>query len=355
MEEIEQSVTAHAPEPAQAREPRKYHEIIVAQVETLMAYHQAVLQTQDVDAVHKMRVTTRRLQAALDLLGNEKRIRTIKRRLRRWRRQLSRVRNYDVFLILLDKESQTRRTAHREQFQTARAIFEKRRARRAEKVRAYLERIKIGRLAARLGLATVVDHSDGQVSQEGDESKANAPSVVKQEGGMQFDQTRIAAHAADRLDQRVAEFQALAAAAHPTTDPAELHELRIAAKRVRYLLETVTEMGYGDATGPLRWLRTLQDRIGDWHDLHALEEEIIGIVSRKEFMKENLDESSRMLLAASHLQKKKEKLVSKLFPVRVPKNLATSSQRISRALRGRDTRRKGQRREGAVRSDKSPR
>jgi CHAD domain-containing protein len=338
MVESETKVTTATPasdtEGRAAGSPRRLDEIIGAQFEALRAYHRAVLETQEVESIHKMRVTTRRLQAALDLLGTEKKVRAMKKRLRRWRRELSRVRNYDVFLILLEKESQTRRSAHREQFETVKGIFQKRRARRAEKVRAYLEKIDIEGLAAKLGLATARDVAEGKGEEEGGDIKERAPEA-REHKRFNFDQSRIANHAADRLDQRVAEFHALASAAHPTTDPAELHELRIAAKRVRYLMEIVTEMGYGDATSPLRWLRTLQDRIGDWHDLHALEEEIIEIVSRQRFMREHLGESSRMLQAASHLQSKKEVLMSRLFPVRVPKNLALISQRLSRSLRGR--------------------
>jgi hypothetical protein len=45
-----------------------------------------------------------------------------------------------------------------------------------------------------------------------------------------------------------------------------------------------------------------------------------------------------MLQAAARLQKKKERLVSRLFPVRVPKHLALTSQRIARALRRHATR-----------------
>ena len=92
-------------------------------------------------------------------------------------------------------------------------------------------------------------------------------------------------------------------------------------------------MGYGDATRALAWLRTLQDRIGDWHDLESLEQEIIDIVAERSFLKAHLLESSRMLQVAAHLQKKKERLVAKVFPVQVPQNLLATSQRLSKALR----------------------
>jgi CHAD domain-containing protein len=347
MTENEEVLTAQSPAPVSEAKPalekRPLADIITSHIEALKTYHQAVLSTQEVEAIHKMRVTTRRLQAALDLLGDEKKIKAMKRKLRGWRRQLSRVRNYDVFLILLDKESQTRRLAHREQFETARAIFLNRRARRAEKARAFLEKIDIQKIASKLGLATANNQSKEATDQDGQSVVEDSRQLRKADGGFEFDQARIALHAADRLDQRVREFLMLAATSHQTTDPAELHELRIAAKRVRYLLEIITEMGYGDATSPLRFLRTLQDRIGDWHDLHALEEEIVQIVSRRPFMKAHLGESSRMLQAASHLKKKKEALVRKLFPVRVPKNLSTISERLSRNLRGRTRRRRSAR------------
>ena len=83
---------------------RPLSEMIPAQLATLRQYHYAVVTTDDVEAVHKMRVTTRRLQASLDLLEGAVRVRPLKRRLRRWRRMLSTVRNYDVFLLLIEQD-----------------------------------------------------------------------------------------------------------------------------------------------------------------------------------------------------------------------------------------------------------
>jgi hypothetical protein len=165
------------------------------------------------------------------------------------------------------------------------------------------------------------------------ESAASAGKAPEKSSRSTFDQRWIALHAADRLDQRLAEFGLLASEAHAATEPAELHQLRIAAKRVRYLLELVSEMGFGNATRALLWLRSLQDRIGDWHDLQALEDEIVGIVSRQKFLKEHLGEGGVLLQAAAQLQKKKHQLVSKLFPVQIPKNLNITCARMSRTLR----------------------
>jgi CHAD domain-containing protein len=318
-------IPAH--EPPSPKKVRSLPEIITHQLELLRIHHRNVLETLDVEAVHKMRVATRRLQASLDLLEHEMSVRKLKRRLRYWRRALSLVRNYDVFLDMLEKETGTRGRTRREQFQLVKAKLQEQRAQTAAAVKGLLEKIDIDKISLRLGVKPPTGEFDSSGSLE-----TSAPVDIT-DGLSAIDERNVAGYAADRLDQRLAEFQALVAQSHPSGDPADLHQLRIAAKRVRYLLEIVSQMGYGDASSVLAWLRSLQDRIGDWHDLEALEEEIITIVSDHEFLKQHLGESSDMLQAASRLQKKKERLVSRLFPVRVPKHLAITSLRIARALR----------------------
>src|SRR5262249_45947533 len=126
-----------------------------------------------------------------------------------------------------------------------------------------------------------------------------------------------------------------AADAHPSTDPAEIHQLRIAAKRLRYLMEAVSRLGYGDASRAVGWLRSLQDNLGDWHDIDAFEDEVIDIVCSRKFMKANLIETGGLLQAVARLMKKKEAVIRKTFPVEPPAILGRTSARLSRALRRR--------------------
>ena len=338
MVEIKEALTADTPSAPAVEEiekkSRTITEILTIQLGALQTYHRAVLETDEPEAIHKMRVTTRRSQAALDLLEGELRVRKLKRRLREWRQMLSRVRNYDVFLMLIEKEVTRSRPAYRAQFELVKSIFQKRRAHRAEKARKYFEKIRVDSIATELGL-TIAQPVTGAADASVESHKAHGVKHAAKGSQKSFaiDEQKVAAHIADRLKQRVTEFHTLAAQAHPATRAEELHQLRIAAKRVRYLLEIISQMGYGDGTRAIAWLRNVQDRIGDWHDLESLEEEIIEIVSHRRFLKEHIAESSRMLQAAAHLQKKKERLVTKLFPVRVPKTIAATSQRMERALR----------------------
>lgn len=334
--------------PAQDTQPSKLAEIIPTQLASLRQHHYAVVTTDEIEAVHKMRVTTRRLQASLDLLEGKVNVRPLKRRLRRWRRMLSSVRNYDVFLLMIEQEAASRRGA-REQYELLTIVLQKRRGNLAARVKKYLAKVDVvEELGTRLSLSSAamsrlweqpVSDEVEAVAEPLAADFAEGPPVEPddppepEERFLAIDEQAAAMRAAERLEQRMAEFNALAARSHPTTDPRELHQLRIAAKRVRYLLEAVTAMGYGEATQALTWLRGLQDRIGDWHDLEALEEEIVGLVSRRRFTKEHLREAAGLLLAAMHLQKRKKLLVSRLFPVRPPAGLSATSRRLVKALR----------------------
>jgi hypothetical protein len=76
---------AAPPETSSTRQSRKLNEIIDSQLKALRIHHQAVLDSEGVEAIHKMRVTTRRLQASLDLLEREMNVRKLKKRLHRER------------------------------------------------------------------------------------------------------------------------------------------------------------------------------------------------------------------------------------------------------------------------------
>jgi CHAD domain-containing protein len=336
-----------APPPAdqKARRPAAQNltKLIISQLSTLQACQLAVMEVDNVEAIHKMRVTTRRLQASLDLLQTgplASEVKRIKKRLRKWRQMLSLVRNYDVFLIMVHKQGFSPRTGRpREQFEHLHEVLHRRRGRRMAEIRKRLARINIEAIVLSLGLPVLLPPQDGLAAKTVEieldldhrdeiEDTAEAPAL---------DESAVGARTADRLEQRLAEFQLLVAESHPTNDPQELHQLRIAAKRLRYLFEITTELGYGSATAALTYLRSLQDRIGEWHDLHALEEEIIGIVTTRDFVAENLAESSAMLSAAAQMQKKKERLVSRIFPVTVPKTVALATHRLVRSLRRRKT------------------
>ena len=313
---------------AEVQQPRTLAEIIASQFEDLQKYHAAALDSDEVEAIHKLRVTTRKLQASLDLLqiGEDKaRVGKLKKRLRNLRRKLSEVRNYDVFLILLEQEAANRKSLQYP-FEALQRELKDRRKDRSAKIRKPIKSIQVDDFAKSLGLN--LNHQDKdskKADNDGQNLNLSLAHIASEQAILQ--------HTAERIDQRLDEFLLLAKQALPTTHPEELHQLRIAAKRLRYLLELASEMGYDGSVAALNWLRSLQDRIGDWHDIEAIVVEIINIVSRKKFIARNLFEASSILSSAVHLQKKKLALVKRLFPLKVYRNLASTSKRVAKALR----------------------
>jgi CHAD domain-containing protein len=315
---------------ATVQSPQTLAQIINAQLLALQTYQNAALASDSdkVEAVHKLRVTTRKLQASMDLLQIGKsaaKVGKLKKQLRNLRRKLSEVRNYDVFLILLQEEAAGRKSLHYP-FEALKKELTRRRTERALLIRKPVKAVQVARIAKAVGLPLpqkMVDGGCAELPEKNDE-----PSFSHL-----VDEKMIWQHTAERLEQRLEEFIILASQASPTTRPEELHQLRIAAKRLRYLLESASEMGFDGTTTVLNWLRVLQDKIGDWHDLEAIESEIIDIVARKKFLQNNLVEASSILAAAVHLQKKKLSLVKRLFPVNVHKKLESISYRVAKDLR----------------------
>ncbi|HLG16075.1 MAG TPA: CHAD domain-containing protein [Blastocatellia bacterium] len=323
--------------------PRTLREVITAHIEALELHHRMVLQTTDVEAVHKTRVTTRRLQASLDLLQTESDpmdVRRSKRTLRRWRRRLSRVRNYDVFTALVESEFSARHRLRGPHLELLKAGLQSHRVRLMERDKGFFEKVRLADIASRLGLRApgraAVSAGEDRMAADGPLNPhvvAVVDAASSREAAPFPDENQIAARGASRIEQRLAEFLALAAQSHPSTDPRDLHQLRIAAKRLRYLFETVSVLGYGDAARALAWLKALQDRIGDWHDLEALEAEIVKLVSRRGFMREHLQQCGKLLEVAAVLQARKEAQVARLFPVKVPAYISATSHRLVRKLR----------------------
>jgi CHAD domain-containing protein len=76
--------------------------------------------------------------------------------------------------------------------------------------------------------------------------------------------------AATTLVQHASDLAGRLSDASPSADPAELHATRIAAKRLRYLLEPV-QSGLSDSATLVRRLKDLQDLCGALTDAHELE------------------------------------------------------------------------------------
>jgi CHAD domain-containing protein len=84
------------------------------------------------------------------------------------------------------------------------------------------------------------------------------------------------------------EFEKQVAASQSDPSATSIHAARIGAKRLRYLLEVVSQLGMPGSAQALAWLRKIQQHLGDWHDMEVLEEMIIEMMAKPQFLRDHL-------------------------------------------------------------------
>ena len=74
---------------------------------------------------------------------------------------------------------------------------------------------------------------------------------------------------------------AIAAAGHMYA-PEPLHQVRIAAKKLRYALELAEDAGIKSASAPVRAVKRVQDTLGRLHDLQVLQTHVAAVQASRD-------------------------------------------------------------------------
>jgi CHAD domain-containing protein len=202
----------------------------------------------DAEALHRTRVASRRLREVLPVIeavdGNDVLpARKSRGRVRQLTRALGGVRELDVALALLDELSSHHPLLESVAVSVRQEIQRDRAERYADMIRSLAD-IKTGRLTRELA------------------SLADAPHAAT--GAEQHRRLRDRVlRRARRLDQTVDDAGALYAFDR-------LHRVRIAAKKLRYVLELVQELTRVGTTRLVSRLKEVQDLLGRLHDLEIL-------------------------------------------------------------------------------------
>lgn len=206
-----------------------------------------------VDAVHQARVASRRLREVVPVLGrglDEVRLKPLRRDLRDLTRALGPVRELDVAIGMVEELPAEGPDAER----------------LAEAWRDHLERRRLGPARAlRKALAT---GPRGELDRAL-EAFAAARTVSLDESWREGLTRRLIARAQDLRDH----IERTGTAYHP--EP--LHEVRIAIKKLRYVLEITGEAGLARVLRPLRTLKTAQESLGHLHDLDVLITSLLSV------------------------------------------------------------------------------
>ena len=203
----------------------------------------------NVDALHRSRVASRRLREILPVLGIERSETPapaadgLGQRVRRVTRALGSVRELDVALDILSEVEQEYPELG-EVVAAARRTVEADRDARREGMTRQLEEIEAPSLAGEL--AALDEHVGA------DSAATRAASLRK------------------RLDRRVDRLEAAIDAAGALYAFDRLHLVRIAVKKLRYALELVHEFGRVPTRRLVNTLRRFQDLLGRQHDLEIV-------------------------------------------------------------------------------------
>jgi len=217
-------------------------DILAARGRIVLKARRRVLRSADAEAIHVLRVATRRLQAALDLFERhlpERPRRRLERRARAIRRRFGALRNACVVQDLLARIA-TRLTSDEKKYAAGlkrrldRTIAEGRRAGRREGLPGLRKRLR--RVLRALG--------------GGAAARRGSPVLA------------VALPATDGLVGACRE-------AH-VGDVEAMHRLRLAIKRHRYALEILSEAGHEGLQRTIREARALQGDLGGLHDLDLL-------------------------------------------------------------------------------------
>ncbi len=302
--------SATAPRPAQPDNTRlrsyeesckKVREIALRQLQRFMSYEAKVLKGDDVNAVHDMRVASRRLQQVLDLLFPKPRspeFRQLRRKIRRCRQALGDVRNCDVLLEIVSRSLARKRSARREAWTAVQHFLM---IQRAESFQRTLRKFgKINPTSFYVALKDLLrrDRAHDQAA----EHHAHGSEA----SGLSFAQDLSRA-----LESTWSGFEDKIAESLHNSRPEAIHGARIATKRLRYLIEVLHEFQAPGSADALVWLRQLQKHLGDWHDLEVLEQTMIEMLARPEFLRDHLRLAMEVEKLILHNRESKAELEAK--------------------------------------------
>ncbi|MGD0125534.1 MAG: CHAD domain-containing protein [Terriglobia bacterium] len=264
-----------------ADEWNKVRKLALRHLNRFISLEAKVLKGEDPDAIHDMRVASRRLQQILDLIFPAplpREARRLRRKIRRCRRALGDVRNCDVLLEHAERRLARRRSSNREALTAVKQYIQERRS--ESFTRAIRKLSKLNLAVFYMRTKAILD----RLGPKADQGHIALPPAHT--NGVVLEP--FPARLAQALVRVWNEFEKQVAVSQSDPRATSIHAARIGAKRLRYLLEVVSQFGMPGSSQALAWLRRIQQHLGDWHDMEVLEEMIVEMMARPQFLRDHL-------------------------------------------------------------------
>lgn len=280
-------------------------------------------------AIHDFRVAARRFQQAFDLLlpaDPPAELRNLRRKVVRGRRALSAVRDCDVTIALASAHFAASRRASRDLWRSVAEFLCERRPQKYRRAVRKLRRLDLDRTFARLR-AVIGPPSKG--SRRG-----------SSEGGHSLRPSRFNRKLPSELRRLTNAYNSARGAAARASGTASIHKLRVAVKRLRYLVEIAECFDSAESREALRILRAVQETLGDWHDreiearllnkLRKHPERLRGKPSKASGIKKTLEQSCARL---STIKRRRPWGLDRAQSRRLEANLVALAQRLAASSR----------------------
>jgi len=226
-----------------------------------------VRQGRDIEAVHRLRVASRRLRTALRLFEEcwpPRHGKPWQREIRRVTRSLGDARDADVQILFV--EDQLRRCREPRFPRGLNRLLLRLRQRRSGLQSRVVKRV------ARLVEGRVIDQMERDLSPlAGDPGKPSAPPF-----------RTLGTRAEGLIQARLEELLAYEPFVARPACAVELHRMRIAAKRLRYCLELFDPLYNGRLEGTITTLKRIQDLLGLIHDCDVWQELLPRFLSKEQ-------------------------------------------------------------------------
>jgi CHAD domain-containing protein len=254
---MKNSKTAELSRAREREVARRFKKHVRKQVRNLKRTYAAASRSNDPEAVHDLRVATRRLQTVLQLATfpkPKKRVRKARKELKQLRHLLSARRDIDVLAKTMRSRAARAAGAHRRRLWNRAARETGREGEReAKKSKRWLKSFKVSRLAAEIEKIVAGRLNDGF------SSSALRPAVRR---------------TLQKWNQSVREASA-------RTDSARFHDVRIKTKSLRYMTELVSGViGSVRSQGLIEWLGSVQDELGEWRDQTELCRRLTAVLTQ---------------------------------------------------------------------------
>jgi CHAD domain-containing protein len=260
----------------EAWEWSKLRKVARRQVDKFISLVPDTLRGGCIEAVNQMRITSRRLEQILDLLypkPRPRRVRKLRRRLKECRHTLGELRNDDALLAMVEQAATLKSSSDAEVWSAVKEYLQGRRLQNASQALEKLGRINL--TASYLKLKQDLD-SNGPfrlAARNGNRAQ------MQLDGGKSLVKQRLT----DSLDRLWRAFETSVEKSH--SDPREkvIHQMRIAAKRLRYLTEAMEKLHVDGSSAIAAWLSTFQRIVGQWHDRELLEHAMTEMITQPNF------------------------------------------------------------------------